>query len=67
VVDLRTNTVWSFKRKVLERIKELEGHGKKPTIMRWEDVVLAYKNEPKSAFGGRKPHFLSRALKRFRT
>lgn len=67
VVDLRTNTVWSFKRKVLERIKELEDHGKKPTIMRWEDVVLAYKSEPKSASRGRKPHFLSRALKRFRT
>ncbi|HQQ95820.1 MAG TPA: 7TM diverse intracellular signaling domain-containing protein [Cyclobacteriaceae bacterium] len=66
VVDLRTNTVWSFKRKVLERIKELEGHGKKPTIMRWEDVVLAYKNEPKSSVRGRKPHFLTRALKRFR-
>jgi hypothetical protein len=39
-LELRVNTVWSFKHKVLERIAELEKHGKRPTASRWEDVIL---------------------------
>ncbi|MEX1239272.1 MAG: 7TM diverse intracellular signaling domain-containing protein [Cyclobacteriaceae bacterium] len=39
-LDLRMNTVWGFKKKVLERINHLEKHGKKPTASRWEDVIL---------------------------
>jgi hypothetical protein len=39
-LDLRMNTIWSFRRKVLERIRELEVHGRTPTASRWEDVVL---------------------------
>ncbi len=39
-VDLRTNTVWSFRRKVNERITELELRGRKPMAQRWEDVIL---------------------------
>jgi two-component system, sensor histidine kinase LadS len=39
-LDLRLNTVWSFKHKVSERIAELEKHGKKPTVSRWEEVIL---------------------------
>ncbi len=39
-IDLRINTVWSFRRKVMERIKDLEGFGRKPTVNRWEEVIL---------------------------
>lgn len=48
-VDLRINTVWNFRRKVLERIKDLEGYGKRPTASRWEEVVLYKANETKSS------------------
>jgi two-component system, sensor histidine kinase LadS len=39
-LKLRTNTVWAFKHKVLERITELSEKGKKPTVSRWEEVIL---------------------------
>ena len=39
-LELRVNTVWGFKRKVLERIDHLENDGKKPTASRWEEVIL---------------------------
>jgi two-component system, sensor histidine kinase LadS len=39
-LDLRVNTVWGFKHKVLERISELETHGRRPTASRWEEVIL---------------------------
>jgi hypothetical protein len=39
-LDLRVNTVWAFKHKVLERIDELYKSGRKPSISRWEEVVL---------------------------
>jgi hypothetical protein len=45
-LDLRVNTVWAFKHKVLERIAELEKHGKKPTASRWEDVILFHEGPP---------------------
>lgn len=45
-LDLRINTVWGFKHKVQERIHELEKHGKKPTISRWEDVILFSEAHP---------------------
>ena len=57
-LDLRTNTVWSFKRKVIERIQELEHHGKRPNTHRWEEVILHQEEEPKS--GSRSKKFLQR-------
>jgi hypothetical protein len=45
-LDLRVNTVWGFKHKVQERIRELEKHGKKPTAARWEDVILFSETHP---------------------
>lgn len=39
-MDLGTNTVWSFRTKVQERVKELEQKGHKPTASRWEEVIL---------------------------
>lgn len=45
-LDLRVNTVWGFKHKVQERIYELEKYGKKPTVSRWEDVILFSEAHP---------------------
>jgi hypothetical protein len=39
-LDLRVNTLWGFKHKVVERIAELEKRGKKPHASRWEEVIL---------------------------
>jgi hypothetical protein len=47
-LEIGLNTVWSFKTKVSERIKELEMTGKKPTSSRWEEVILEnHQNHPK--------------------
>ena len=48
-LNLRVNTVWGFRHKVLERIGELEKHGKKPTASRWEDVILFHDDTPERA------------------
>lgn len=39
-LELRMNTVWSFRQKVIDRIEELEKKGRKPTVSRWQDVIL---------------------------
>lgn len=39
-LDLRMNTVWSFKHKVNDRIFHLARHGRKPTASRWEEIIL---------------------------
>jgi hypothetical protein len=39
-LSLRVNTLWSFKRKVTDRIAELEKSGRKPHASRWEEVIL---------------------------
>lgn len=39
-LQLRVNTVWSFKHKVTERLQWLANNGKKLTASRWEDVIL---------------------------
>jgi hypothetical protein len=39
-IDMRMNTVWGFKRKVLHRIIQLEMTGKKPTASKWEEVII---------------------------
>jgi hypothetical protein len=51
-LDLRTNTVWSFKQKVSERLNELEKKGKKPSASRWEEVIIFHDNPPKKADPG---------------
>ena len=57
-LDLRTNTTWSFKRKVVERIQELEQHGKRPHTHRWEEVILHHEEEARP--GSRSKKFLER-------
>lgn len=39
-LGLGLNSVWGFRSKVVERIKELELSGKKPTTSRWEEVIV---------------------------
>lgn len=39
-LEIGVNTVWSFKKKVSERIQELEKHGKKLPASRWEEVIV---------------------------
>ena len=39
-LDLRINTVWSFKHKVTERIHELTSSGNHPDATKWDEVVL---------------------------
>lgn len=34
------NSVWGFRTKVTERIKELEMRGKKPITAQWEDIIV---------------------------
>lgn len=41
-LKVRTNTVWSFKHKVMERLVELEKKGHKPSASRWMDVILLH-------------------------
>jgi two-component system, sensor histidine kinase LadS len=48
-LQLRMNTVWAFRRKVSERIHELEKTGRRPTASRWEDVVIFNESTHKSA------------------
>jgi hypothetical protein len=48
-LELRVNTLWGFKHKVVERISELEQKGKKPHASRWEEVILLTEGHPKIA------------------
>jgi hypothetical protein len=45
-LELRLNTVWSFKKKVAERIHELESSGVHPSASKWEDFIVTA-SEPK--------------------
>jgi len=40
MLDLRVNTVWSFRHKVQDQIAGLELRGRKPSISRWQEVIL---------------------------
>lgn len=53
-LDVRMNTVWSFKHKVLERLDYLESKGKRPVASRWEEVILIYDAPKYSAAPTRK-------------
>ncbi|MBT1703160.1 7TM diverse intracellular signaling domain-containing protein [Chryseosolibacter indicus] len=48
-LELRTNTVWSFKHKVQDRIAELEKRGKKPHASGWEEVIMITESTGKSS------------------
>jgi two-component system, sensor histidine kinase LadS len=48
-LDLRLNTVWAFKKRVLDRLQELEDKGARPTVSRWEEVILIAEEETKKA------------------
>jgi two-component system, sensor histidine kinase LadS len=39
-LELRTNTVWSFKHKVLERLADLASKGNRPNASRWQEVIV---------------------------
>jgi two-component system, sensor histidine kinase LadS len=48
-LDVRVNTVWAFKHKVSERVMELERKGKRPSVSKWEDVVIFHDNGHRSS------------------
>jgi len=39
-LGLRANTIWSFRRKLMRRLAELDERGKRPSAASWEEVVL---------------------------
>jgi hypothetical protein len=39
-LDMRVNTLWSFKHKVSERIRVLQSVGHQPQVSRWEEIIL---------------------------
>lgn len=39
-LEIGLNTVWAFKSKVSERIHDLNKHGRRVSVTRWEDVIL---------------------------
>ncbi len=45
-LEIRLNTVWSFKKRVVDRIEELQKVGKRPTVSRWQDVILVAMEDP---------------------
>lgn len=54
-LDLRVNTIWSFRHKVAEHVESLEKRGLKTSAKRWQDVILlhdALKIQPKRAQKG---------------
>jgi hypothetical protein len=50
-LDLRVNTLWSFKHKVSQHISELEHRGKRPRASRWEEVILLPEGPSKASNG----------------
>ncbi|MBL7859641.1 MAG: receptor [Cyclobacteriaceae bacterium] len=40
MLDLRLNTVWSFRQKVQEQVRDLESQGLTTTISKWHEVIL---------------------------
>ncbi len=50
MLDLRVNTVWSFRRKVQDQIAGLEIRGRRPSISKWQEVIITdEKNAVKSS------------------
>jgi two-component system, sensor histidine kinase LadS len=48
-LELRVNTIWAFKKRVIERLTELEKMGNKPNASVWEEVILLPKARSKSS------------------
>lgn len=40
-LDVGINTVWAFRSKVQNRMKEMEESGKRPSASRWEEIILS--------------------------
>lgn len=53
-LELRVNTIWSFKHKVAERIQELESKGHKTTASRWQEVIILNPEQSTSSKKGQK-------------
>lgn len=50
-LELRANTIWSFKQKVIERIQLLENKGIRTSTSRWQEVIILHelhKQPPKN-------------------
>lgn len=61
MLDLRVNTVWAFKRKVQDQIIDLERRGRKPSISKWQEVILTEETTGKKTARKNKD-YLSKAL-----
>lgn len=49
-LNLRVNTLWSFKHKVTARISDMEKGGRRPHASRWEEVILLIDSHHPKAF-----------------
>ena len=48
LLELRVNTLWAFKNKVLDRVAELEKNGKALHASRWEEIIILAETQRKS-------------------
>lgn len=53
-LEMRVNTLWSFKQKVAERITVLQSVGHHPHASRWEEIILLGDEQEKQQPVGRK-------------
>lgn len=51
MLNLRINTIWAFRNKVLEQIRQMESKGQKPTVSRWQSVILTGERHPARYIG----------------
>ncbi len=56
-LDLRVNTVWSFKHKITEYLHLLDSKGLKPSTSRWQEVILAAESIEKQKNSLKQPSF----------
>lgn len=61
-LGLRANTVWSFRRKLIRRLAELEKHGKSPSAAGWEQLVLLGPSEDGGSVRSRFTRLVRRTL-----
>ncbi len=55
-LGLRLNTVWSFKKRVMERVEEQASRGNRPHVSRWEQVILISEENAEGKAGGGTKH-----------
>lgn len=65
-LGLRMNTIWSFRRKLSNRIAEMEEGGNRPTAGRWEEVVLLGHADGMPGVRSRISGFVRRSISRLR-